>query len=300
MHKLRVLCGAAILAACLAPAAQADEWTKLTYFTFSAPVEVPGMVLPAGTYKFELADPDATRRVVRISEKEGGKVHGTFLSIPDQKLEPSDKPLVMFREAPVGAPEAVKAWFYPGETTGYEFVYPHDQALKIAKVTHTSVLTAKGEVTGTTLASDTTRIDENNRVLSADEQLKESTKRAATTSTSTSTSTTSTTSTTAAAAAPPPPPPTPEPPSVTTTTAAPSPPTAQAIEPPATVAPQPVTAPRGTTITEPAPVATSGEVAATPRRELPKTASPLPLFELLSGLSIAGGFALRALRKALA
>ncbi len=45
MYKVRVLCGAAILAACLAPAAHADEWTKLTYFTFSAPVEMPGMVL---------------------------------------------------------------------------------------------------------------------------------------------------------------------------------------------------------------------------------------------------------------
>jgi hypothetical protein len=63
------------------------------------------------------------------------------------------------------------------------------------------------------------------------------------------------------------------------------------------VAPQPVTTPRGTTITEPTPVATSGQTES-PRRGLPKTASPLPLFELLSGLSLAGGFALRALRKA--
>jgi hypothetical protein len=281
MYKVRVLCGAAILAACLAPAAHADEWTKLTYFTFSAPVEMPGMVLPAGSYKFELADPDATRRVVRISEKEGGKIQGIFLSIPDRKLEPSDKPIVMFRETPAGAPEAVKAWFYPGETTGYEFVYPHDQALKIAKATHASVLTAKGEVTGTTLATDTTRVDENDRVLSADEQLKDSGKQAATTSTTTTTTTTS-------AAPAPAPMPTPGPPAPTT---------AQAIEPPATVAPQPVTTPRGTTITEPTPVATSGQTES-PHRSLPKTASPLPLFELLSGLSIAGGFALRAVRKA--
>ena len=316
MYKVRVLCGAAILAACLAPAAHADEWTKLTYFTFSAPVEMPGMVLPAGSYKFELADPDSTRRVVRISEKEGGKIQGIFLSIPDQKLEPSDKPIVMFKETPAGAPEAVKAWFYPGETTGYEFVYPHDQALKIAKATHTSVLTAKGEVTGTTLATDTTRVDENDRVLSADERLKDSGQQAATTSTTTSTTTASTTTsstTTAAAAAPVTPPP---PETTTTTTAAttttaqaapapapmptPAPPaatTAQAIQPPATMAPQPVTTPRGTTITEPTPVGTSGQTES-PSRSLPKTASPLPLFELFSGLSIAGGFALRALRKA--
>jgi hypothetical protein len=305
MCKVRVFCGAALLAVCLAPAAHADEWTKLTYFTFSAPVEMPGMVLPAGSYKFELADPDSTRRVVRISDKEGGKIQGIFLSIPDQKLEPSDKPIVMFRETPAGAPEAVKAWFYPGETTGYEFVYPHDQALKIAKATHTSVLSAKGEVTGTTLASDTTRVDENDRVLSPDEQLKDSGKRAATTTAST-TSTTTAATTTAAAAAPVTPPPTPTTSTAATTTTAPrapapmpAPTTAQAIQPPATVAPQPQTTPRGTTITEPTPVATSGQTES-PRRSLPKTASSLPLFELFSGLSIAGGFALRALRKALA
>jgi len=77
----------------------------------------------------------------------------------------------------------------------------------------------------------------------------------------------------------------------------PAPTTAQAVQPPATVAPQPQTTPRGTTITEPTPVATSGQTES-PRRSLPKTASQLPLFELFSGLSIAGGFALRALRKA--
>jgi len=239
MHKVRVLCGVAVLAACLAPSAHADEWNKLTYFTFSAPVEMPGMVLPAGTYRFELADPDSSRRVVRVSDKEGSKVHGTFMSIADQKLEPADKPLIMFKEAPAGAPEAVKAWFYPGETIGYEFVYPHDQALKIAKAIHSTVLTAKGEVTGTTLASGTTRVDENDR-------------------------------------------------------------TAQAAQPPPTAAPQPVTTPRGTTIAEPTPVATSGEAAATPRTKLPRTASPLPLIELFSGLSIAGAFGVRALRKLLA
>src|SRR5437667_1622687 len=174
MHKLRLLSGVAMLVALLAPAAHADEWTKLTYFTFSAPVEVPGMVLPAGTYKFELADPDSSRRVVRISEKEGGKIQGIFLSIPDQTLQPSDKPLVMFSEAPAGAPEAIKAWFYPGETIGYEFVYPHDQAMKIARATHASVLSSKGLAKAETASSEISRIDENDKAISSEEKLKDS------------------------------------------------------------------------------------------------------------------------------
>lgn len=313
MHKLRVICGAAVLAACLAPAAHADEWTKLTYFTFSAPVELPGIVLPAGTYKFELADPDSSRRVVRVSDKEGPKVYGTFLSIPNEMMQPAENPLVMFKEAPASAPEAVKAWFYPGEATGYEFVYPHDQALKIAKAIHAPVLTAKGEVTGTTMASETTRIDENDRVASS---------TSSTTSTSTTTTTAAEPTTAAAAAAqqtPPPsetttaattstttaaaPTPAPAPDPAPTTTARPAPPatTAQAVEPPATIAPQPMTTSRGTTITEPPSVATSGQAANTaPRRNLPATASLLPLMELFSGLSIAGAFAFRALRKSVA
>ena len=35
------------------------------------------------------------------------------------------------------------------------------------------------------------------------------------------------------------------------------------------------------------------------RRQLPRTASPLPLFELLSGLSIAGGLVVRRIRSGL-
>jgi hypothetical protein len=34
------------------------------------------------------------------------------------------------------------------------------------------------------------------------------------------------------------------------------------------------------------------------RRQLPRTASPLPLYELLSGLSIAGGLVVRRIRRA--
>ena len=63
MRTLRVICGTALLAVCLAPAGHADEWTKLTYFTFSAPVDMPGMTLPAGTYRFELADQVPAKRL---------------------------------------------------------------------------------------------------------------------------------------------------------------------------------------------------------------------------------------------
>jgi hypothetical protein len=184
MNRCRIACSAAILTAALAGVATADDFTKLSLLTFSGPVDVPGITLPAGTYRFELADPTTGRRVVKVANKDGTKTYGMFISIPNQRMTPADKPVVMFKEAAAGAPPAVQAWFYPGETFGYEFAYPHDQALKIAKATHQPVLSYTDR--SSTTASDTermasmkgaqvARIDENDKPVSSDEQLKEST-----------------------------------------------------------------------------------------------------------------------------
>jgi hypothetical protein len=166
MSTWKIACSAAVLALGLAPSAHADDYTKLTLLTFSAPVDVPGITLPAGTYRFALADPASGRRTIKVSDKDGTKTYGMFLSNPNQRMKPTDKPVVMFKEAAAGAPPAVQVWFYPGESYGYEFAYPHAQAVKIAKATHQTVLAQTG--------NEIARIDENDRPVSTDEALKES------------------------------------------------------------------------------------------------------------------------------
>ena len=77
MLKLRVLCGAAMLAACLAPAAHADEWSKLTYFTFNAPVEMPRHRLAGRHLQVRARRPRTTAAESCASPtKEGGKIAG--------------------------------------------------------------------------------------------------------------------------------------------------------------------------------------------------------------------------------
>jgi hypothetical protein len=125
--------------------AQDAESRKLTYLTFSSPIQLPGLELPAGKYRFSIADPDESRRVIEVADEKGMTTYGLFLTIPDQRLKPSDNPVVLFNETPSGTPAAVKAWFYPGETTGYEMVYPRNQAIKIAKATHEHVLASDSE-----------------------------------------------------------------------------------------------------------------------------------------------------------
>ena len=48
-------------AAWFAPFARADEWDKQTVLTFNEPVEVPGKILPAGTYVLRLGSAAAGR-----------------------------------------------------------------------------------------------------------------------------------------------------------------------------------------------------------------------------------------------
>jgi hypothetical protein len=149
MRVLKAVCCAAALTALLAPGARADEWNKKTFLTFSGPVQVPGATLPAGTYTFKLADLSGNRHVVQVFDKDEKKIFTTILAIPNQRLEPSDKPVVLFSERPAGSPTAVKVWYYPGETIGNEFVYPKTQAMAIAKASHTTVLSTSDETTNT-------------------------------------------------------------------------------------------------------------------------------------------------------
>jgi hypothetical protein len=124
----------------MAVRATADEYDKKTIVTFSAPVEVPGRVLPAGTYVFKLLDSPSDRHIVQIYDADEKKLYANILAVPDYRLKPSDKPVLRFEERPSGQPEALEAFFYPGDDYGQQFVYPHKRAVELAKRTDHDVL----------------------------------------------------------------------------------------------------------------------------------------------------------------
>jgi hypothetical protein len=135
MHPSRFVLLIAVASLCaMPPRAKADEWNQKTDVTFSGPVEIPGRVLPAGTYVFKLADSLADRDIVQVFNKDENHLYGTFLAIPDYHLKPTSKTVITFEERASNAPEAVKAWFYPGDTYGHEFVYPRKRAMELAKL----------------------------------------------------------------------------------------------------------------------------------------------------------------------
>ena len=118
---------------------KADEWDQKTTLTFDKPVEVPGKVLPAGTYVFKLADSQSNRRVVQVFSADEKHLYATILGIAKDRSEPTDKTIITFEETSTGGPEAVKAWFYPGEISGIQFVYHKQRAIQLASNTNESV-----------------------------------------------------------------------------------------------------------------------------------------------------------------
>jgi hypothetical protein len=114
-----------------------------TEFTFNAPVELPGTTLPPGTYVFRFADATTSRKVMQVFDKGSNKTYGLFLTISAQRPKPSDDAELRFLETPAGKPAAVKTWWYPGNSIGREFIYPKEQARRLAMATNTTVLTTK-------------------------------------------------------------------------------------------------------------------------------------------------------------
>ena len=102
--------------------AAADEWDKRTTLTFSEAVEVPGKVLPAGTYVFQLADSPSCRHIVQVFDSRG-RILATMLTVSTDRRTATDDTRITFAEQPAGAPPPVKKWFYPGQRGGEEFIY---------------------------------------------------------------------------------------------------------------------------------------------------------------------------------
>jgi hypothetical protein len=114
-------------------AAHADEYDLKTKLTFSQSVQIPGRVLPAGSYLFKLADNTSDRHIVQVFNSDGTTLYATLMAVSAERREPSDKSIVTFAEQGDGRPEALLKWFYPGETIGNEFVYSKPEEKQIAQ-----------------------------------------------------------------------------------------------------------------------------------------------------------------------
>ena len=119
--------------AVLQRSARADEEKETTTITFSAPFEIPGRILPAGSYIFERADDNELRNVVRIFNADRTVLYSTLETNPVDRMSPTDSPSITLAEQGSGNPDALVRWFYPGSLTGHEFVYAKPEAKELTQ-----------------------------------------------------------------------------------------------------------------------------------------------------------------------
>ena len=131
-----------VLVSAMASGANAFTSDKRTYFTFSQPVALPGVTLPAGTYTFRLADDTTTRKVIQVANREGNQSYAMLLTMPAYRMDTPADPEIRFMETASGAPVAVKAWWQAGERIGYEFLYSKEQ---LAALNRTAAADSAGE-----------------------------------------------------------------------------------------------------------------------------------------------------------
>jgi hypothetical protein len=81
---------------------------------------------------------------------DGKTPYGMFFSLPAERFEPASTPEVQFMETASGMPAAIKAWWYAGERSGYEFMYPKDQARRLAQGAGQPELKTQARTTATT------------------------------------------------------------------------------------------------------------------------------------------------------
>lgn len=140
----------AVFAGCvsLLPTAslQADTWNKKTVLTVTEPIELPScctashtVMLQPGEYVLKLMDSSSDRHIVRVFDKDEKNVITTILAIPNYRLKPTGDTVFQYWEVPAGQPKELRAWFYPGDNFGQEFVYHKQKALEIATFVKTQV-----------------------------------------------------------------------------------------------------------------------------------------------------------------
>ena len=258
--------------------AQQINTNDKTRMTFTGAVEMPGVTLQPGTYVFRLAD-IPTRNVVQVLDEGEKNMIGQWTFVQADRPRVTEETVVMFKETREGSTPAVQYWYFPGEKIGKEFIYPKDQAERIAARTGVKVRTADGVIEGSIADVKVAEASPAPAEPAADAALRDAPAPAQPTAAAGS----------LAGNRQPAGEPVAEPAPVAVAEAAP--------------APEPAPAPTPDPIVEESRVAASQAPQAEPRAvgtsgqdELPRTASPLMLSGLLGLLSLAGAAGLRLSR----
>lgn len=137
--------------------AQFENRNEISTFTTTEPIEIAGVVLPAGTYVIRVVDQASgetyNRNVIQVTSEDLKQVLVTAAANPrPAKTDPeSTVPLFEYYVAANGQPKALRTWYPAGTKTGRDIVYPRKRAMELASLSHETVPSVPDETKVTEL-----------------------------------------------------------------------------------------------------------------------------------------------------
>lgn len=153
-RKAFVTAGLVLASLIMLPVAHADEWDQASQLTFSQSVQIPGRVLPAGTYWFVLADSVGNRNIIQVFNSDRSTLYATVLATTAERLQPTDNNTITFAERESMPTNAIVTWFYPGRNSGHEFVYSKSEEQELARAKHQTIMATAPVKTQTAASGD--------------------------------------------------------------------------------------------------------------------------------------------------
>ena len=95
---------------------------KTVAVTFHEPVQVPGAVLPPGTYVLERSHPGANPDVVQFLDPSQTRLYGKGLAVPVKPAIPTHQVTLAFTES-VNGTDQLARFYIPGEQFGERLIY---------------------------------------------------------------------------------------------------------------------------------------------------------------------------------
>ena len=130
-----------VMASIAGPAVRADDPAQQATVTIQSPEQVPGSVLPAGTYMFRKTGAQSGWVIVQVYSKDGSALVTTILAYPNAKVASNGQNFVVYPANGSGTIPAMEGIVFTGDSTVEQFAYPKAAADQIGAANHIRIPT---------------------------------------------------------------------------------------------------------------------------------------------------------------
>ena len=130
-----------VMASIAGPAVRADDPAQQATVTIQSPEQVPGSVLPAGTYMFKKTGAQSGWVIVQIYSRDGSALVTTILAYPNAKVASNGQNFVVYPANGSGSIPAMEGIVFTGDSTVQQFAYPKSAADQIGAANHIRIPT---------------------------------------------------------------------------------------------------------------------------------------------------------------